>query len=219
MSAKKIVCQSTSTSEAFHNQEDDGASRKFPHENRLQSSVAESASKNEKLSGVSSNAQSSHCAMDDGSDIGEMDGSIEGVDECPRHGNSSERSSTKMVSDSDISLQGEAVEVSSQSDVDISRNRSSRRKRTRLEFSEASPVISQKDGKYREEEVLESEHESLEVSGSSIAEECESSVEIDGPTPAQCSKVVSTRRLADNSSSSNDSILEEANLPSCKWHD
>ena len=60
-----------------------------------------------------------------------------------------------------------------------------------LGFSEASPVVSEKDGKCREEEISRSEKESLEVNGSSIEEDGEVRVE-------------------------NDSILEEANLPTCK---
>ena len=99
--------------------------------------------------------------------------------------------SSKMTSDSDISLQGETVEVSIQSDVNIWRILSTRRKRKSLGFSEASPVVSEKDGKCREEEISRSEKESLEVNGSSIEEDGEGSVE-------------------------NDSILEEANLPTCK---
>ena len=54
--------------------------------------------------------------------------------------------SSKMISHSDISLQGEAIEVSIQSDVDIWRIRSTHRKKKRLGLSEALPVVSEKDG-------------------------------------------------------------------------
>ena len=115
-----------------------------------------------------------------------------------------------MISDSD-----ETVEVSSQSDVDVSRNRSTRRKRKRLGFSEASPVASQEGGICREEEISGSEKESLEKNGSFMEEEGEGSVENDGSPPTEY-EVASTRRSSDNSLSSNDSILNEANLPTCK---
>ena len=102
-----------------------------------------------------------------------------------------------------------------QSDVHILRICSTRCKRKRLGFSEASPVVSEKDGTCREEEISESVKESLEVNGSSIEEDGEGSVENDG-SPATEYEVVSTRRSSDNSLSSNDSILNEANLPTCK---
>ena len=76
-------------------------------------------------------------------------------------------------------------------------------------------MVSEKDGKCREEKISRSEKESLEVNGSSIEEEGEGSAENDGSPPTEY-EVAATRRLSDNSLSSNDSILEEANLPTCK---
>ena len=73
--------------------------------------------------------------------------------------------SSKMISDSDISLHGETFEVSIQSGVHISRIRSTGRKSKR-----SSSVVSEKDGTCREEEILRNEKESLEVNGSYIEE-------------------------------------------------